>query len=1231
MDYLFENLNPETFQQFCQALLIKEFPHVQVLNVGQKDGGRDSLAMILNDTKQKEFIVFQVKFVREPHKIKEPHKWLIGILEEELPKIISLIPKGAKSYILLTNVKGTSIPETGSIDKIDKLLRQYIPINSQCYWRDDIARRLDGQIDLKWSYPQILHGQDVLNSIVFHHADENRDKRESVVRAYLVDQYEIDNEVKFKQIELQNNLFDLFVDVPIRMKEFNMYRHEVITYGDRLIKGRFFINSENLSMLVNRNHDSGYLGGASLLLSEFAQRHLDKVIVEGGPGQGKSTITQYVCQIHRARLLSKNIEIQKIPQHIIETPIRLPFKIDLRDLATWVSQKNPYSSIINEQIFSENWGKSLEQFLRLHIIFHSQIFDLTSSDLLAIFRGSHLLFVFDGFDEIADFKIREEIVQLIQKGLNRLSENSKSIQTIITSRPAAITNVSGFSNEEYPHLELMDVNPIITSQYVEKWILSRRMNERDATAIRTIVNEKLELPHMKDLAKTPMQLAILLSLLNTRGESLPNKRTALYDSYIDLFFNRESEKNIDIRNNRDLIINIHQYLAWVLHSEAELSNSNGRIDIEQLKDRLKQYLIKEGHKTDLADTLFTVVNERVCALVSRIQGYFEFEVQPLREYFCAKYLYNTSPYTPAGYEKSGTKPERFDALTHNYYWQNVVRFFAGCFDRGELPLLNYKLGELNQDENYKHTNYPLIISSYLLSDFVFAQTPILQKPVIDIITKRIETNRLVNQSQHLVNIEQVILSKDCGLEEFIDACLRKLATFPKSDYCLELTHAIKNNSYPVSALKEKWEKYKPREEKDDITKWLEYSFKIKIFHSYSIAELEQLLGDYPQNRAEIFKYILLSNNSAFIEQNKEEILNYVLGLDTAFVTVEENKGPIFILSSLLKPFFYVRALLDDYYFESIPFSEVLMRGFIRYDDRTAFIPVLELLEKNTKYGDPIDTKIQEYVKLITIAHESPMQEWKTTLTPWNRLISEGQKTFGDHHAFNVLAIISSGIRSQSERYSEFNDITDTSIPICYRLRNARLKSGNIRWWREQFNSSSSSNIKIVACATFIVWATVRTITELKSEFMLTINSLDEKEMNKLIQYVKHAVNVNQLNSESIRVIATLLSDKSLSDQFRYLLCLKLPSKEIIKTLASFLEGYNGNHGALLELKLNFYIGRLLDNNFSEKTLSIISTIYKSTHKQDIFLINKSYKRKSFSKIPLKVARSIVENASEYPT
>ena len=81
MDYLYENLGDERFQELCNCLVAKEFPDFQSFPVGQRDGGRDSLVYFMESIK-KDFIVFQVKYVRNPHKIDDVHKWFTKIIKE---------------------------------------------------------------------------------------------------------------------------------------------------------------------------------------------------------------------------------------------------------------------------------------------------------------------------------------------------------------------------------------------------------------------------------------------------------------------------------------------------------------------------------------------------------------------------------------------------------------------------------------------------------------------------------------------------------------------------------------------------------------------------------------------------------------------------------------------------------------------------------------------------------------------------------------------------------------------------------------------------------------------------------------------------------------------------------------------------------------------------------------------------------------------------------------------
>ena len=220
MDYLYENLGDERFQEFCSRLISKEFPNAQAFPVGQPDGGRDSV-VYFTESVEKTFLVFQVKFVRNANQERDIHKWLTDTIEKEVEKINRLIPQGAKTYYLLTNVRGTAHLDSGSIDKVNRILKENIKIPAICWWREDLSMLFEKDPLFKWAFPEIINGQDILNSVLFEQLTENKERRESVIRAYLTDQFDADDEVKFKQIDLHNRLLNLFTDVPIRIRKYN--------------------------------------------------------------------------------------------------------------------------------------------------------------------------------------------------------------------------------------------------------------------------------------------------------------------------------------------------------------------------------------------------------------------------------------------------------------------------------------------------------------------------------------------------------------------------------------------------------------------------------------------------------------------------------------------------------------------------------------------------------------------------------------------------------------------------------------------------------------------------------------------------------------------------------------------------------------------------------------------------------------------------------------------------
>ncbi len=1223
MDFFYENLNPDTFQQFCQSLLIKEYPDTSVFPVGQKDGGRDG-GNYLPGTGVKEFIIFQVKFALNPSLIKNPYKWLADTIEGEAHKIENLIARGAKKYVLLTNVKGTAALESGSIDKTKEVLKNTITIDSQCWWRDDLSRRLDNNISLKWSYSQILSGKDIVNLIIKSNLTEKQDYRESVIRAYLIDQYENEKEVKFKQIELQNNLLDLFTDIPITLKQINgsQTKSEVIQRAyngfHHMMHWKYVENREDGSGLYDENV---FIGAASLLLGTNNFYKFQRVLLEGGPGQGKSTITQFICQIHRIRLLNKSRDIQNIRKDYLLSPAKLPIKIDLRDFATWLAHKNPYQEEINEEYFKTLWAKTLESFLEAHILHHSKIKEFRYSDITSVFKLSAVLIVFDGFDEVADIAIRNEMVEIISRGVTKISDMCLSLQVIITSRPAAFANSAGFSNSIFPHFELKDLNDSVRSEYIDKWVLAKKISVKEGRDIKSTVVNKLSQPHLKDLARSPMQLAILISLINTRGVSLPNKRTALYDSYIDLFFDRESEKNATIRDNRDIIINLHRHLAWVLHSEAELNGSSGSIKLGELKQNLGQYLLKEGHKTELMDELFTAIQERVCAIVSRVQGTFEFEVQPLREYFCARHLYETAPYSPSGNAVKGTLPDRFEALSNNPYWLNVTRFYAGCFNKGELPMLILKLEELVEKDDIKYTSHPRLLSSMLLSDWVFTQYPKLMKSVVGIILNGVGVRALLSQYGNQTR-ESITLPDQCGREELIEECFAILMRFPSIDYAIEVIGIINANRLTVYEDESIWLRSLDKLTEPQLDIWLSYGYRLGLLFRLNHNTLDKFFNDLSFSISRV--QILLNSNQIEYLESKEELFErtseLLLSGDVHYSKHEKPQKSItklgFYLCSLLYRYKY---RVNESHEREVPLIARLTRWLQHESSEENSSPTS--VQKYSSFAT-----INDFIAVAEAEFEKPSSEWLSSIEPWDALVSKGINCFGQKNIFSGISSLAAGIKSFHDTCEDATDMFDDAISMPRRARYARLKSGNIKWWEATLADSTND---IFSLCVFFSWASPKTLTALIFIADEKVRNMSQDDFDIMYSFVKKSEDENRFNLKSEKLFIEHLAsetERTLSVNTLLLLVNRLSSNGKNTIYNSFFYDYKG-----LDKNANVFCMQTLVQN----------VIYGSGDTHDLKKIRQVYSRNSFGNnffrlredenaLTHELAINVIDCASEYP-
>lgn len=1043
IDYQFENLGEDRFQQFCQALLTQEFRDVQCFPIRQPDGGRDAISTTWS-THEDSFTVFQIKYVRRPNTLSKPWKWLTDTLRAELPKINKLIPAGAERYVLMTNVPGTAHPDSGSIDTMATLLRDRLPIPSQCWWRDDLSRRLDNHPDLRWAFSELITGPDLLRLLLASGIHDNVDRRTHAISAYLADQLDQDTEVRFKQVELQNDLLDLFIDVPAMIRPQSQ---------DHVPVARRF---QHLRLQHAVDHDSvrredEYPGCAVTLLDSRFQSRFPLVVVQGAPGQGKSTIAQYISQIHRMRLLNRPMPDHH-PDHNQFFRTRLPFKVDLRDLSTWVAGGNPFAPD-TEYPPDHTIPRSLETFLAAQVLHYSGGTDFTVSDLQAVVRASAILIVFDGLDEIADLDRRAATTKVLCRGVKRLRSVALDLQCVVTSRPSVFAESPDFP-EEYLYLELGSITKRTCQTYADKWIRAKGIAGRDASEIRRVLRDKLNQPHLADLSRNPMQLAILLSLIHSRGSSLPEKRTALYDNYMDYFFSRESEKSRVVRGHRDLLVDIHGHLAWLLHAEAERGEDGGRVSRSRLSTLVKEYLRDEGHDEALAEELFHGVVERVVALVSRVEGTFEFEVQPLREYFAARYLYDTAPYSPTGAEAKGTLPDRFDAMARNGYWLNVTRFYAGCFSKGELPALVDRLEELLRNPIYKHTSYGRVLASMLLGDWVFSQHPRSMTKVIDIVLDGVGRRYFINSTMRYRRPDTpLLLPETSGQKELVDKCFSILESEPFIDFALSTISIVTANTsvdrrveYCLEALSAK--------EGASFSTWLLYSLHLQVLARLDSERLRDVFVGRTVETTHV-DLLVRSGQTELLAERPEEY-ERAIGLILRRRIVGRRRS---------RPRSWIDVLLSCL---GIPQQWRASRSFGQM--------VAHLDTENGGDRDlPFTEQIRTFARVVKRHVGVSRSKWSRTLVPWNDVVETGRREFGERWAFFELATQGAGIRSTEEKGSGLSDLFDRDAQLCERARYARLRAGNRKWWSEALLRTTNQMDRMFATLVLLSWGSAKTI------------------------------------------------------------------------------------------------------------------------------------------------------------
>ena len=530
-------------------------------------------------------------------------------------------------------------------------------------------------------------------------------------------------------------------------------------------------------------------------------------------------------------------------------------------------------------------------------------------------------------------------------------------------------------------------------------------------------------------------------------------------------------------------------MAWEIQTQAEQGIGSGSITKDELHAQVRGYLESEEYPPDLVDPLLTGTFERVGALVSRVEGTFEFEVQPLREYFAARHLYKTSPYSPPGYNRRGTRPARFDALARSFYWTNVTRFFCGFYDVGELGTLVDGLMDLDEQDGYRLINQPRRLAMMLLSDHVFAESPKTMKRLIDHITQEPAFRRLT-ASDMPFGSRGMGLPDMAGRGNMFDVCAKKLEGEIDSERCRILREVMGMNA-DQDILKSIW-KQRFREGAMDCDP-LQEAIDFGILDKFSLDEIEMLTK---HDIALRMRWLAYTDNYEAIIKDRDiyaAACKAFFDGDVAFYAHRSPTKPTIHLEMLTE-------LLSMHTLAALYSSEAEDVAACVVIEQRFGIGYREFLGHNEQEVVHTDNDSLVLFSRFVLEHmKRDIVEWKTQLSPWSTLVDEGFEIAPGSYLFEQIAAVSTVTATDKDSGVWDNDGFLPSKGLVNRLYFARRKAGNATWWKSQLNHATPKGT-VLGLAILLSWGKPNTLLRLKPVFDPLIDGLNEGDWNRLYSF-----------------------------------------------------------------------------------------------------------------------------------
>ncbi|GAB3852656.1 NACHT domain-containing protein [Dactylosporangium cerinum] len=661
-DYDLERLGPSEFEHLAQALAVRYFgPDIRIYGAGP-DGGREAAfskdVSLPGGTAWTGLTIVQAKHRARVDGPGSNYRWLRAQVYRELVAWTSRRDdvRRPDNMLIVTNVKLSSVPGH-DIDSLDKLFGEFadrLPLAGYAIWHyDHLCRLLDDSPGIRKAFSGLLTPGDVFAAM-----------HDLITRTSL----------DIGTILRRHAAKELLAEQWVRLSQLGLKSTDRIPLA-RVATDLAAARSHAPSEAERRVHAARYICaiGNRVLRPSHRPGPSPHLVLIGGPGQGKTTIGQIVCQAYRVALLER---AANLPPQITEAVTALQNQLDAMKIDRPALLRWPLRIDLNRfaDAIARDDHTSLLRFVAQGIAARSEE-HVSSADVRGWLGHWPWMLVLDGLDEVAAPRVRELLVERINDFFVDAADVDADLLVVVTTRPRGYAGE--FTPEHYEHLTMADLTPAEALDYAR--LLADVRHGEDPDVHRNVL-ERIEEAAKNELTfrllRTPLQITIMSLLLEGRSR-VPHNRYGLFDAYYETVYNREVGKNNatarTLEQHRRIVNELHEDVGLVLQVQAEESgHAEPAISMHALRAMVRERLLDDEfvpvEADALTDDLIRIATHRLVLLMPVNDADVGFEVRSLQEFMAARAIVKG---------KDSQILRSMERLAPSSHWRNTWLLAAG--------------------------------------------------------------------------------------------------------------------------------------------------------------------------------------------------------------------------------------------------------------------------------------------------------------------------------------------------------------------------------------------------------------------------------------------------------------------------------------------------------------------------------------------------------------------------